>query len=127
MRFNMEQGFWFDVVSFDKKDYPVCEPEYTDTIDRKSNLFDDYNLLDYTYGTNRYIRLSELFEADSEEKWAAIRRKVRECDSITILNDISIKNMEIDFIADFYLRTFYAALKQENPNCYVFVMKGRSV
>lgn len=46
MRFNMEQGFWFDGGSFDKKDYPVCELEYTDAIDRHSNLFDDYNLLD---------------------------------------------------------------------------------
>ncbi len=126
MRFNMEQGFWFDGVSFDKKDYPVCELEYTDAIDRHSNLFDDYNLLDYTYGSNRYIRLSELFEADSEEKWATIRRKAKECDSITILDDISIENIEIGFIADFYLRTFYAALKQENPNCFVFDIKERS-
>ena len=126
MRFNMEQSFWFDIVSFDKKDYPVCEIEYTDTIDWKSNLFEDYNLLDYAYGTNRYIGLCELFEADSKEKWAAVRRKVRECDSITIVDDISIENKEIGFIADFYLRTFYAALKEENPNCFVFDMKGSS-
>ena len=119
----MEQSFWFDGVPFDKKDYPVCELEYTDIIDRKSSLFDDYNLLDYIYGTNRYIRLSELFKADSKEKWDKIRKKARECDSITILDDISIENREIDFIANFYLGTFYAALKAENPNCFVFDMK----
>ena len=120
MRFNMEQSFWFDGVSFDKRDYPECELEYSDAIDRKSKLFEDYNLLDYTYGANRYIGLSELLEADSEVKWSAIRRKVAECESITILNDIPIVNGEIAFIADFYLKVFYSALKKENSNCYVY-------
>ena len=125
MKLNMEQSFWFDGISFDKKDYPSCELEYIDTIDWQSNLFDDYNLLDYMYGANRYIRLSELLEANSEEKWALIRSKAAECDSITILDDIMVENAEIEFIADFYLRVFYSALKNENSNCYVCGIKQR--
>ena len=124
MRLNMEQSFWFDGVAFDKKDYPSCEIEYIDTVDRKSNLFEDYNLLDYAYGMNRYVGLSELLEANNPNKWATIKRRATECDSITILDDISINNEEVDFIADFYLKVFYSALKKANHKCYVCDIKN---
>ena len=123
MRLNMEQSFWFDGVPFDKKDYPEGEFEYIETIDQQSNIFEDYNLFDYMYGTNRYIKLSELFEADSKAKWSTIKIKASGCDSITIFNDVLIENEEVRFIDDFYLKVFYLALKNENPNCYVYETK----
>lgn len=120
MSFEMEQSFWFENVCFDKNDFPIDKPEYIDSINNKSSIFDDYNLFDNVYGVNRYIMVSELLETNNVSKWKEIREKIRECDSITIINNLYIDNEELLFISDFYMKTFYAALKKENPKCYAY-------
>lgn len=84
MKHNMEQSFWFEDINFDKNDYSVEKPVYVDSIDHQSGLFYDYNLFDVIYGNNRYIKLSELFEANTEQEWNALKQKVSQCKSITI-------------------------------------------
>ena len=120
MKSILEQCLWFEGLDFDKKEYPTETPILTDSIENQSSLFDEYNLFDYVYGTNRYVKLSELLNANTEPKWKIIKEKVRQCKSITIVNDITIQNEELDFIKKFYISVFYSALKKENPNCYVY-------
>ena len=119
MKHNMEQSFWFEGINFDKNDYPVEKPVYVDSIDHQSSLFDDYILFDVIYGNNRYVKLSELLKANTEQKWNDLNQKVSNCKSITIVNDTSICNSELEFIGKFYVESFYAALKKINPNCFV--------
>ena len=116
----MEQETWFEKIQFDKNDYPIQTPSFIDSINFQSSLFDEYNLFDYAYGFNRYIKLSELLEANTKSQWNIIREKVKKTNSITIINDLSIKNEELGFILDFYITTFYSALKNDNPNCYIY-------
>ncbi len=120
MKSILEQCLWFEGLDFDKKEYPTETPILTDSIENQSSLFDEYNLFDYVYGTNRYVKLSELLNANIEPKWKIIKEKVRQCKSITIVNDITFQNEELDFIKKFYISVFYSALKKENPNCYVY-------
>ena len=119
MKHNMEQSFWFEGINFDKNDYPVEKPVYVDSIDHQSGLFYDYNLFDVIYGNNRYVKLSELLGANTEQKWDYIKQNVSHCKSITIVNDTFLCNNELEFIEKFYVKSFYAALKNINPNCYV--------
>lgn len=119
MKHNMEQSFWFEGIQFDKNDYPVEKPVYIDSIEHQSSLFDDYNLFDVIYGNHRYVKLSELLKANTEQKWNDLNQKVSNCKSITIVNDTSICNSELEFIGKFYVESFYAALKKINPNCFV--------
>ena len=119
MKHNMEQSFWFEGINFDKNDYPVEKPVYVDSIDHQSGLFYDYNLFDVIYGNHRYVKLSELLKANTEQKWNDLNQKVSNCKSITIVNDTSICNSELEFIGKFYVESFYAALKKINPNCFV--------
>lgn len=119
MKSILEQHFWFEGIQFDKNDFPVEKPVYADSIDHQSSLFDDYNLYDVIYGNNRYVKLSELLGANTEQKWNYLKQNVSQCKSITIVNDTSLCNNELEFIEKFYIESFYAALKNINPNCYV--------
>lgn len=119
MKSILEQHFWFEGINFGKNDYPVEKPVYIDNIEHQSSLFDDYNLYDVIYGNHRYIKLSELLEANTEQKWNDLKQEVSYCKSITIINDISLCNNELEFIEKFYVESFCAALKNINPNCYV--------
>ena len=119
MKHNMEQSFWFEGINFDKNDYPVEKPVYVDSIDHQSGLFYDYNLFDVIYGNNRYVKLSELLGANTEQEWNDLKQKVSQCKSITIVNDTFLCNNELEFIEKFYVESFYAALKNINHNCYV--------
>ena len=120
MKCILDQSIWFNGLNFDNKDYPMETPIPIDSIDNQSSLFDDYNLFDCVYGTNRYVKLSELLDANTEFKWAIIREKAKHCKSITLVNDLPFQNEELDFIKQFYISVFYSALKKENPNCYVY-------
>ncbi len=120
MKSILEQHFWFDGSEFDKKDYPTEKLIHIDSIENQSSFFDEYNLFDFQYGSNRYIKLSELLEADTEPKWAVIKEKARHYNSITLVNDILFQNEELDFIKQFYISVFYSALKKENSDCYVY-------
>ncbi|MEE3451238.1 MAG: hypothetical protein VZR27_11205 [Acutalibacteraceae bacterium] len=119
MKSILEQHFWFEGIQFNKNDFPVENPVYIDSIEHQSSLFDDYNLFDVIYGNNRYVKLSELLKANTEQEWNDLNQKVSNCKSITIVNDTSICNRELEFIEKFYIESFYAALKQINPNCFV--------
>ena len=83
----------------------------------------DYNLFDYTYGINRYIYLSELFKAHDYSVWYQLLKCVEKCDSITIVNDITLQNDEMSFIIVFYINAFYCQLRKHCPNCYVNIRK----
>ena len=111
---------WFDDLQFGKDDYPIHTPEYIYNIENMSSLFSEYNLFDYIYGMKRYVKLSELFYANSKSEWEIIRKKARSCESVTILNDLPYMNTELSFIVEFYIKAFYSALKKENSNCYVY-------
>ena len=116
----LEQRFWFDGLVLDKNDYPTETPIPINSIDNQSSMFDDYNLFDCLYGANRYVKLSELFDANTEAKWGDIKEKARHFKSITLVNDIPFQNEELAFIKQFYISVFYSALKKENPTCYVY-------
>ena len=120
MKCILEQEFWFKGIDFDNNDYPTEPLIPIDCIDNQSGLFEDYNLLDCVYGANRFVKLSELLDANTEAKWAIIKEKSRQCKSITLVNDIPFQNEELDFIKHFYISVFYSALKKENPDCYVY-------
>ena len=119
MKSILEQHFWFEGIQFNKNDFPVENPVYIDSIEHQSSLFDDYNLFDVIYGNHRYVKLSELLKANTEQKWNDLKQEVSYCKSITIINDISLCNNELEFIEKFYVESFCAALKNINPNCYV--------
>lgn len=94
--------------------------EFVDSIVNRSSLFDGPNLFDYAFGCNRYVKLSELFNADDIEKWEDLLDRARNCDSIAIVKDISCKNIELSFIEDFYVNVFYSELKNANSACYIY-------
>lgn len=115
----LEQSFWFEGIKVDQQGFPVDQPSYIDNIDNQSSIFDDYNLFDCLYGYNRYIRLSELFRANTEQKWKTLLATVEKCDTITIVDDVTCKNHEIAFAEKFYMNSFYSEFKRVNPNCFV--------
>ena len=116
----LEQSVWFEDMTVDKNYYPECELEYTDNISNEAHLFDEYSLFDYTNGYNRYIRLSELLQADTAEKLAKIDESADCCDTLTIIDDLCITNSELDFMDDFYLRTFIQRLSHHCRHCNVY-------
>ena len=120
MKCILEQSVWFDGIDFNKNDFPVETPVFIESIDNQSSLFDDYNLFDCAYGTNRYVMLSELFDANTETKWAIIKEKASHCKSVTLVSDISFQNPELSFVKQFYISVFYSALKKVNSNCFVY-------
>lgn len=107
-------------MTVDKNDYPECELEYTDNISNEAHLFDEYSLFDYTYGYNRYICLSELLKADTAEKLTKIDDNADCCDTLTIVDDLCMTNTELDFIGDFYIRTFVQRLSRHCRHCNIF-------
>ena len=106
MKHNMEQSFWFKGIQFDKNDFPVEKPVYIDSIDHQSSLFDDDNFYDVLYGKNRYVRLSELLEANTEQRWNDLKQKVSFCGSVTIVNEFNLHDSELEFIEEFYIDSF---------------------
>jgi hypothetical protein len=120
MKHNLEQSLWFDDIDLEKNDTPVCNIIYTNSIDDKTHISYDYNLFDCIYGFNRYINLTELFKANEETTWKAIMERIQECDSITIVNDITTDNDELSFITDFYVRVFYSDVKSHCSQCYLY-------
>ena len=116
----LEQSVWFENMAVDKNDNPQYDIVYTDNIDTKTHLFDEYNLMDYCYGHNRYILMSELLKANSEDRFTSILENAGYCESITIVDDLNIENTELGFINEFYQKVFFNQLSQHCRNCYVY-------
>ncbi len=119
----MDQNIWLNDIKTDRNDNPECEVHYIDSIEKMTHISIDYNLFDYTYGINRYIYLSELFKAHDYSVWYQLLKCVEKCDSITIVNDITLQNDEMSFIIVFYINAFYCQLRKHCPNCYINIRK----
>ena len=116
----LDQTHWLKNALNYENDNIADIAEYVDNIVNRSSLFDDPNLFDYAFGCNRFVKLSELFDADNSEKWENLLDRARNCDSIAIVKDISCKNIELSFIENFYMKVFYSELKSVNPACYIY-------
>ena len=116
----LDQAHWLKNAQDNAIDSTADIGEYVDSIVNRSSIFEEPNLFDCAFGCNRYVKLSELFNADNSEKWKYLLDRARNCDSITIVKDISYKNIELSFIENFYLKVFYSELKKANPVCYIY-------
>lgn len=116
----LEQSVWFESIDLDKQDIPQYTILYTDNIDNKSHIYEEYNLIDYTYGRNRFILLSELLEANNKENFISLLQYASLCDSITIIDNLSIDNNELNFIKDFYIKAFCSRLSDYCNICMIF-------
>ena len=112
--------FWLKEVELSYDDLPVCEPVLINNLQGRSELSYEYNLFDSKNKIHRYITLTELYKADNKEKWEAVKEKIRKCDSIAIVNDMQVKNKQLAPGIIFNMWAFFAALKNVNPNCFIF-------
>lgn len=117
----MNQSDWLKDLQTDYEDMPKCEIYYVESLNIMSHINSDYNLFDYMYGTKRYIYLSELLEIHDSLEWKRLIDHVEQCDSITIAHDLIVKNNELIFAVNFYIRVFYCQLRKHCPCCYLYV------
>ena len=96
--------------------YPVAEFKCITDVD-------DYEYLDTlkTFKNKKAaIAFSYLVEMTRQEDWKKLFEIAKQCMSIVLVDDMSLRNTELFPYKDFYMRTYYSNLQKYCENCYFF-------
>lgn len=106
------QDFLFNNMPI-KDDYPDVKVEYTDSID---NCIDIMRPVEKNHVA---VGLSYLLRLEKESAWNDIVSIISRNESVTIVDDLELKNSELKPYKDFYLASYYWYLSQHSK-CHVY-------
>lgn len=113
----MEKYFFQDFLFREmpiKDDSPDVEIEYSNDISKCVDM-----LGDLTGNSQVAIGFSYLLEQEKETDWQKIVDTARRADTITIVDDIYLKNAELKEYKNFYLCAYYWYLSQY-AKCFLY-------
>lgn len=120
----MSKYFYQDFLMnfpYDDNEFPVIDLKYINDISNAQKYGEPYNLFDFSNGYVRYFSFTELHELEKESDWNNIFSKILEFDSVIIIDDLKIKNIEVISMKEFYLKVYYWNFLQHNTNIFVYI------
>ena len=63
------------------------------------------------------VTISSL-ETTKEEKWQRILAHIENCNSVTLVDDLQLKNEELLHVKQFYMLAYYDVLSKACRKCY---------
>ena len=84
----------------DKNEFPICDIQY------KESLADECSLTDNGNNMDRYVKFSELLNISSKQQWNDLISRIGCYKSITIIDDLKLKNEELNYYKEFYLKSY---------------------
>ena len=108
------QDFLFKDINYNKNEYPNVVMIYNYNV-AKNEEFDMSISQD---GKDISIRFSILSETTKEEKWQRILAHIETCNSVTLVDDLQLKNEELLHVKQFYMLAYYDVLSKACRKCY---------
>ena len=98
------QDFLFENLPVDEKDNPIVDIQYADTMSKGSEFI--------SFSFDRLLRQIHV------EKWEKMICESKDKKAVYIIDDVKLKNDELEEYKLFYLKTYYYIFSKETQ-CFV--------
>lgn len=113
------QDFLFKDMEFDQNEYPNVQLEYA-PLPKTYKKYQDR--ISYKNRTSCLaISFNQLLLIKKLNKWEKLKKIVKECSSVYIIDDVPIVNEELKSFKEFYLKSYFFTFKRLNNDCYISI------
>ena len=108
------QDFLFEGIPVNSFDVPKIDLKYAHIHDSSLPL----KGLSYD-GCEKTVFLTDLLQMKSEDEWEEFLPGISVCSSVSIVDDLPLRNSEIAEYKLFYLKAYCSIIQRHCPACYI--------